>query len=178
MKAYEWDPTTVWFSWSESEMEIKSPSPETELFGRPPKPCPKRVCCPSGATAASHGSTHVSPGYASRARRYSNLVCALSPLKTQAASNYSPHRHVCMCMSPQGKKMKSSTDRLSMAVTGHVTSSSGDMARPMSCSSTHATSDGIWPGRWLLFFLGQPLLVVHALRGLHLLLHSMVAHRG
>ena len=28
----------MWFSLSESEMEIKSPSPETELFGRPPKP--------------------------------------------------------------------------------------------------------------------------------------------
>ena len=152
-------------------MEIKSPSPETELFDRPPK----RVCCPSGATAASHGSTHVSPGYASRARRYSNLVCALSPLK------HKRHRttaRIATYVPTQGKQMKSSTDRLSMAVAGHVTSSSGDMARPMSCSSTHATSDGSLPRRWLLFFLGQPLLVVHALRGLDVVLHSMVAHRG
>ena len=143
-------------------MEIKSPSPETELFDRPPK----RVCCPSGATAASHGSTHVSPGYVSRARRYSNLVCALSPLK------HKRHRttaRIATYVPTQGKQMKSSTDRLSMAVTGHVTSSSGDMARPMnmarpmSCSSTHATSDGSLPRRWLLFFLRQPLLVVHAL---------------
>ena len=165
------------FSLSESEMKIKSPGPETQLFGRPPK----HVRCPSGATAASHGSTHVSPGYVSRARRYSTLVCALSLLK------HKRHRttariatYVCVCphKARKGKKMKSSTDRLSMAVTGHVTSSSGDMARPMSCSSTHATSDGSLPRRWLLFFLGQPLLVVHALRGLDVVLHSMVAHRG
>ena len=152
-------------------MEIKSPSPETELFGRPPK----RVCCPSGATAASHGSTHVSPGYVSRARRYRNLAFPLSLLK------HKRHRttaRIATYVPTQGKKMKSSTDRLSMAVTGHVTSSSGDMARPMSCSSTHATSDGSLPRRWLLFFLRQPLLVVHALRGLDVVLHSMVAHRG
>ena len=124
----------MWFSLSESEMEIKFPSPETEFFGRPPK----RVYCPSGATAASHGSTHMSPGYVSRTHRYRNLVCALPLLK------HKRHRtaaRIATYVPTQGKKMKSSKDRLSMAVTGHVTSSSGDMARPMSCSQ-HSCNDG------------------------------------
>ena len=122
------------FSLSESEMKIKSPGPETQLFGRPPK----HVRCPSGATAASHGSTHVSPGYVSRARRYSTLAFHLSPLK------HKRHRttaRIATYVPTQGKKMKSSKDRLSMAVTGHVTSSSGDTARPMSCSQ-HSCNDG------------------------------------
>ena len=134
LKADEWDHTTVLFSLSESEMEIKSPNPETELFFRPPK----RVCCPSRAATASHCSTHVPSGYVSRTRRYRNLFCALSPLK------HKRHRttaRIATYVPTQGKKMKSSKDRLSMADTGHVTSSSGDTARPMSCSQ-HSCNDG------------------------------------